>query len=142
MGRKRRRKAVGMTGRLLGRIFFNLLVGGIILGLVTALFSLFENTGAIIGSIVALIFLVFAVPMILKLRPGKETLLSFFLAIPIGATLLVLVNAILGNFGIALPLLAFGALSGEIPTTYLGLVLAFTSYFGADWIYTSIFRRR
>jgi len=128
-----------MPGRLVTRVTVNLIVAGMIFSVVAGFLAGFEAQGVLISSLVSLGVLLWAVPFVLKQRPGQETFLSLLLAIPVG---LVMVNLVEGFFGVTLPILAIS----DVSLFSVAFVLAFTSYILADLIFIQVskgfFRRR
>jgi len=127
----RRRIGFNMNMQTLIRPLFNIVVAGFILAFVG---SFIAGFGDVTGLIISAIALILVIPMILKMRPGTETITSLILAIPLGTVLVGLLSSL---FNITLPGLdgigAFGTLS---------FALAFASYFTADLLYLMFFRKR
>lgn len=134
--RRKGRKQAVKTGRFIGRSVFNVIVAGILFSILTAIISLF-GAQTIVGGVVSLIILAVVVPMILNMRSGQETIMSFILAVPVGAVIVAIVSSL---FGIGLPLLSPGEGAFEIGSISLALALA--SYFASDLIFMNIFKRR
>ena len=111
-----------------GRALFNVVVAGLILSLVSGLLAGF---GSFINLLISAGIIMVAIPMILKKRKGPETVTSLVLALPLGVILVGLVSAI----GINLPTLALG----QIGT--VTFALAFASYFLADLLYLTLFKK-
>ena len=116
------------TGKLVFRAGFNVVIAGIIFGIVMSLLNGVQAFGVFVSQLVALTVLLLVVPKIWTMRKGKESLMVLILGLPLGLAVVGLVGAL------------FPALT--IPTIGLGglvigsftFVIAMTSYFLADWI--------
>ncbi|MHA1329752.1 MAG: hypothetical protein ACTSR2_01620 [Candidatus Hodarchaeales archaeon] len=82
--------------------------------------------GVVLSTIASLAVLLFVVPAVLEMHPGEETLMSLIVALPVGFTLLSLLEAL----GISLPALPVS----EVALGSMSLVLVITSYYIADLI--------
>jgi len=116
------------TGRLLVRAGFNVVIAGIIFGLVISLLNGVQATGVIISELVALVVLLVVVPQIWEMRKGPENLMNLVLGIPLGLAIVGLVGAIVPT--LTIPTIGLsGLVIGSFP-----FVIAMTSYFLADWL--------
>jgi len=122
------------VGRLLSRLGWNVVIGGIIFTLLSGFLAGFDGTG-VVASIVTLAVLVLVVPRILSMRPGQETILSLILGIPIGITVINLVESLVG---VSLPVLDVSSVG--LFSVAFSLVIA--SYYASDLVFVRFFRKR
>lgn len=125
------RKIKFTVGSTIPRVLFNVVVAALILALAG---NFLVGLGETMGAIISLAIILFLVPMILQMRPGQETMISFIMAVPAGVAVVTLLNSL---FNITIPILdtSAGILSS-------GFVFLIGAYFIADIGYISFFGRR
>lgn len=124
-------------GKLIARIAINTVIAAFLYGIISNLLNNITGVGGLVlSAVISLAVLVFIVPWILELHPGKEyeTLTSLVFSIPVGMTLIAAIN---GLFNVSLPILAIS----DMAIGSVSLVIAMTCFVVADLITSMIARQ-